>query len=112
MTVAQSLKIKYLMKYVTNKVLKGLFSKQFYPQGNALVENVHNFLKRTFTKFLDSSELEWDELTPFACYCYIIFPSSNGNESPFFLMFGQDQAKRFLTRPNNSNRFYGTNEDK
>ena len=40
--------------------IKRLFSNPFHPQGNAKVENVHNFLKRTLTKFLDSSSLEWD----------------------------------------------------
>ena len=57
---------------------KSLFANSFHLQGNAKVENVHNFLKRTLTKFLDNSNLEWDELLPFACYCYNIFPSSNG----------------------------------
>ena len=67
---------------------KRLFSNLFHPQGNAKVENVNNFLKRTLTKFLDNSNLNWDELLPFACYCYDIFPGSNGTESPFFLTFG------------------------
>ena len=61
-----------------NKVLKGacdqlgikrLFSNLFHAQGNARVENVHNFLKRKLTKFLECSDLEWDELLPFTCYC-------------------------------------------
>ena len=68
--------------------IKRLFSKPVHPQGNAKVENVHNFLKRNLTKFLDSSDLEWDELLPLACYWYNIFPSSNSTDSPFFLMFG------------------------
>ena len=68
--------------------IKMLFSILFHQQGNAKVENVHNFLKLTLTKFLDSSDLEWDELLPFTCYCYNIYPSSNATESPFFLMFG------------------------
>ena len=49
--------------------IKRLFSNPFHPQGNAKVENVHNFLKWTLTKFLESSHLEWDELLPFTCYC-------------------------------------------
>ena len=39
-------------------------------QDNAKVANVYNFLKRTLTKFSDSSDLEWDELLPFAFCCY------------------------------------------
>ena len=74
------------------------------------MENVHNFLKRMLTKILDNSGQEWDD--PFACYCYNIFPSSSGIESPFFLMFGQDPAEGCLSHFNNNNRYYGTNEGK
>ena len=38
--------------------IERLFSNPFHPQGNAKVENVHNFLKRNLTKFLDNSDLE------------------------------------------------------
>ena len=68
--------------------IRRLFFNPFHPQGNVKVENVHNFLKRSLTKFLDKSNLKWDELLPFACYCYNIFPGSNCTESPFFLTFG------------------------
>ena len=57
------------------------------------MENVHNFLKRTLTKFLESSDLKWDKLLPFACYCYNIFPGNNGTEPPFFFMFGHEPAE-------------------
>ena len=50
--------------------IKRSFSNPFHPQGNAKVENVYNFLKRTLTKFLDSSDGEWDELLPFTWCCY------------------------------------------
>ena len=80
-------KNKVLNKVCDQLGIKRLFSNLFHQKDNAKVENVHNFLKRTLTKFLDSSHLAWDEL-PFACYCYNIFPGSNGPECPFFLMFG------------------------
>ena len=47
--------------------IKKLFSNPFHPQGYAKMENVHNFQKRTLTKFLDNSDLEWDKLLLFAC---------------------------------------------
>ena len=47
--------------------IKKLYSNLFHLQGNSRTENVFNFLKRTLTKFLDSSNLEWHELLPFAC---------------------------------------------
>ena len=92
--------------------IKRLFSNPFHPQGNSKVENVHNFIKRTLTKFLVNSDLEWDELLPFPCYCYNIFPGRNGTESPFFLMFGWDPAEGHLSHLNNSKRYYHTNERK
>ena len=68
--------------------IKRIFSNQFLPQGNSRIKNVHNFLKRTLTKFLESSDIEWNELLPFVFYYYNIFPISNGTKPPFFLMFG------------------------
>ena len=57
------------------------------------MENVHSFLKRTLTKFLNSSNLEWDELLPFACYCYNILPDSHGTEPPFYNIFGDEPVE-------------------
>ena len=70
---------------------------------------MHNFLKRTLTKFLYSSDLEWDEIPPFTCYSCNIFPSSNCTEYPFFLMFGWDPAEGHLSHHNNSKRYYRSN---
>ena len=82
------------------------------PQGNSRIENVCNFLKQTFTKFLESCDLEWDNLLPFACYCYNIFPSSIGTESPFFLMFWWDPVEEQLTHLNNCSKYCGNNKGK
>ena len=41
--------------------IKGIFSNPYRPQGNCHMKNVHNFLKRTLTKFLSSSDDEWDK---------------------------------------------------
>ena len=35
--------------------IKHIFSNPYRPQGNSPIENIHNFLKRTLTKFLSSS---------------------------------------------------------
>ena len=53
--------------------IKRLSCNPFHPQGNAKVENMHNLLELTLTKFFDISDLELDELPPFTCYCYNIF---------------------------------------
>ena len=63
-----------------------LYLNPFHPQVNSRIENVHYFLKRTLTKFLDSSNLDWDELIPFSCYYYNIFLGRNGTEPPFYLI--------------------------
>ena len=66
--------------------IKQIFSNPYRPQGNSQIENVHNFLKRTLTKFLSSSDAEWDEILLFACYCFNTTPTANDLESPIFLI--------------------------
>ena len=73
---------------------------------------MYSFLKRTLTKFMKNKNLEWDELLLFSCYCYNMFPGSNGTECPFFLMLGWDLAEGCLSNLNNRNKYYGTNEGK
>ena len=53
-------KNKVLNKACDQLGIKGLFFNPFCPQGNAKVEHIHNILKRTLTKFLDNSNLEWN----------------------------------------------------
>ena len=43
-------KNKVLNEVCNQLGIKRLFSNPFYPQGNAKVEHIHNFLKRTLTK--------------------------------------------------------------
>ena len=79
--------------------IKRLFYNSPQPQGNANMENVPNFLKRTLTKFLDDNDLKWDKFFPFACYCYNIFLGSNSTKSPFFLMFWMRSSRRMPISP-------------
>ena len=79
----------------TNTILKQLgkkhiYSNPYWPQGNFRIVNVHNFLKRTLTKFLSSLDAEWDKVLPFACYCLKSTPTSDDLESPLFLIHGRD----------------------
>ena len=48
--------------------IKQIFLNPYSPQGNSCIKNIHNFLKRTLTKFLSSSDAEWDKILPFAYY--------------------------------------------
>ena len=70
--------------------IKHIFSNPYRPQDNSHIENFHNFLKRTFTKFLPSSDVEWDRILPFPCYCFNTRPTADDLESPFFLIYGRD----------------------
>ena len=70
--------------------IKHIFSNPPYrPQGNSHIKNVHTFLKRMLTK-LSSADAEWDEILPFACYCFNTTPTADDLESPFFLIHGRD----------------------
>ena len=42
------------------------------------------------TKFLSSSDAEWDKILPFACYCFNLTPTADDLESPCFLIHGRD----------------------
>ena len=50
-------KDKVLNKVCDQLGIKRIFSNPFHPQGNAKMESVYNFPKRTLTKFLDNSDL-------------------------------------------------------
>ena len=66
------------------------FYNPYRPQGNFHIENIHNFLKRTLTRFLSSSDTEWDRILPFACSCFNTTPKAEDLESPFFLIHRRD----------------------
>ena len=73
--------------------IKHIYSYPYRPQGNSRIENVHNFLKRTLSKFLSSSDAKWDKALPFACYCFNLTPTSDNLESLFFLIHGRDPSE-------------------
>ena len=70
--------------------IKHISSNPYRPQGNSCIENVHNILKRTLTKFLPSTDAEWDKILPFACYCFNTTPTTDDLENPFFLVHRRD----------------------
>ena len=70
--------------------IKYIYSNPYRPQGNSRIENSHNFLKGSLTKFLSSLDAEWDKVLPLACYCFNSTPTSDDLESPFFLIHGRD----------------------
>ena len=68
--------------------IKCIYSNPYYPQGSDRIENVHDFLKYTVAKFISSNVLEWDDTLPLATGCYIIAPSVDDLESPYYLVHG------------------------
>ena len=70
--------------------IKCIFSNPYRHQGNYHIKNVHNFLKRTLTKFLSSWDAEWDKILSFASYGFNSTPTADDLESPFFLIHGRD----------------------
>ena len=54
--------------------IKQIYPNPYRPRGNSHIEIIHNFLKRTLTEFLSSSDAEWDKILPFACYCFNATP--------------------------------------
>ena len=85
---------------------KDYFQPHSIPKATQESKEYTIFLKRTLSKFLESSDLEWDELLSFACYCYNIFPSNSGPEAPCSLMFGHEPAEGWLTHLNYCSRYY------
>ena len=79
-TVLKQLSIKYI------------YSNPYRPQGNSCIENIHNFLKRTLTKFLSSWDAKWDKILP-SCYCFNLTQSADNLESQVFLIHGRDPLK-------------------
>ena len=70
--------------------IKHIYSNPYRPQGNSRIENIHNFLKWTLTKFLSSLDAKWDKVLPFTCYCFNSTPTADDLEIPVFLMHGRD----------------------
>ena len=77
--------------------IKPIYSNPYGPQDNSRLENAHNFLKCTISKFLHNSMLEWDDILPIAAYIYDVAPSVNTLVT-FLLSFWQGSTRR-KTKP-------------
>ena len=108
----QSLKNNQLVATFKLLGIKPIYSNPNRPQGNSRLENAHNFLKHTISKFLLNSTLEWDDILPIAAYIYNIAPTVNDLETPFFLVFGRGQLEGRLSHLQNYCRHLGTEPGK
>ena len=80
---SSELKISQMNTVLKQLGMKHIYSNPYQPQGNLRIDNVHNFLKRTLTKILSSSDAKWDKVLPFACYCFNLTPTTDDLESLF-----------------------------
>ena len=84
-----------------------IYSNPYYLQGNGRIENTHNFLKCTITKFTYGSHLKSDDVLSLATYCYNIAPSVDDPESSFYLVYGRDPLEGRLSNLQNYCRYMG-----
>ena len=87
--------------------IKPIYSNLYGPQGNSRLENAHNFLKCTISKFLHNSTLDWDDILQITAYIYNIAPTVNDLEPPF-LGFGRDPLEGRLSHLQNYCRYLRT----
>ena len=86
-----------------------VYSPQYHPASNGIIEGFHSFLKAYLAKHISSS-LEWDEMAHLACSVYNFLPNEHSREAPFFVMFGRDPRIPLndLLRP--CKRYLGTDK--
>ena len=87
--------------------IKQMYSNPYYPRGNSIIENIHNFLKRTMAKFMHGSQLKWHDTLPLATYCYNIAPSVDDLESTFYLVHGRDPLEGRISSLQSYCRYVG-----
>ena len=96
-----------LMSVFDSLGIKHIYSNPYYPKGNSRIENVHNFLKQTITKYTYDSQLEWDKVPPLATYYYNITLSVDDLESPFYLVHSREPLEGRLSNLQNYCRYLG-----
>jgi hypothetical protein len=70
--------------------IKKLNCTPHHSAGNAIAERPFRTFHDMVSKYLVSTDLEWDELIKEVASCYNMTPHNTTGESPFYLMFGRD----------------------
>ena len=108
---AQEFKSKLFQEVCDKLNSEHRYSTVYYPKGNARVENVHNFLKRVIAKYKDPyEELDWDAALQLACFAFNSSESTDGLQSPFFLIHGRHPREKQFEDLKISDRYLGDNE--
>ena len=82
-------------------VERKIYSPQYRPQSNGLMEGFYKFLKSCLAKHI-SRHREWDDVVSLATASYNWLPNQHSKESLFFIMFDRDALRNLsqLTKPN------------
>lgn len=72
--------------------IKKFCCSSYHPETNGNVERVHRTLKDYLRNFVDKSLQNWDELLPFAIFCYNTSVHSSTGFSPYELIFGKEAS--------------------
>ena len=66
------------------------FTTVYFPRGNSRLENSHELLKRSISKYIDLLDVEWDRSLNLATYAFNISPSSDNCSSPYYIVYGKE----------------------
>ena len=85
------------------------FTMLYFPRGNPRLENLHAFLKRSISKYIDLLHVEWDRCLNLATYAFNISPSSDNCSSPYYIVYGKEPIDAELKELEELHRYTGTN---
>ena len=77
--------------------IKKLNTSGYRPQTNGLVEKFNHTLVQAISQYVSSSQRDWDEFLPFACFAYRSAKNETTSEQPYYLLFAR-QMKMPLDR--------------
>ena len=69
---------------------KKLSTTPYRPQCDGLVERFNRTLLRLLRCFVDTSQLNWDDVLPYVLFAYNTAVSSTTGEAPFSIVFGRE----------------------
>jgi len=80
-----------LMKQVCKLLsIKQIQTTAYHPQANGATERYNQTLANSLSYYVEQSQRDWDQWIPYVVSAYNSIPHTSTNETPYFLMFGQD----------------------
>ena len=78
------------MDFTLNFGIKFKYSANYYPQGNGLAESTNKNLINIIKKIVAQHQRSWHINFPLSLRVDRVTPKATINNSPFFLVYGQD----------------------